>query len=96
MMTKKTEEFETIEADNKQAAENLMNLFFRHCVKECPNSKCHAKIQKVKSGCTHMQCPICYHNFCWTCLNPAKGQKHFKENQNCTIEEPTLQPFEVT
>ena len=90
MKTTVTDESERIEAENKQAATALMNLFFRHCTKECPNHKCSAKIQKVESGCTHMQCPVCYHNFCWVCLKPAKGQKHFKENPQCAVEAGSL------
>lgn len=96
MQYKTSEEFEQIETDNKKACDALMNLFNKHCVKACPNSKCRARIQKVESGCTHMQCPICFNWFCWVCLNPAKGQKHFKENPNCSIEQGNLQPLEVT
>jgi hypothetical protein len=81
-----TVESEKIESENKLAAQALMALFWRHCSKECPNHKCCVKIQKVESGCTHMQCPVCHHGFCWVCLKPAKGQKHFKENPQCAVE----------
>lgn len=43
-----------------------------------------------------MQCPKCYHHFCWVCLNDAKGLKHFKEKPECLEEEPALQPDYIT
>jgi hypothetical protein len=33
---------------------------------------------------------------CWACGNPAKGQKHFKENPQCLDEVASLLPNEVT
>nr|OQO03080.1 hypothetical protein B0A51_18846 [Rachicladosporium sp. CCFEE 5018] len=35
--------------------------------KQCPNAKCGFSIQK-KSGCDHMTCSRCKHEFCWECL----------------------------
>ncbi|OQO12063.1 hypothetical protein B0A48_02702 [Cryoendolithus antarcticus] len=35
--------------------------------KQCPNTKCGFSIQK-KSGCDHMTCSRCKHEFCWECL----------------------------
>jgi hypothetical protein len=54
MDQKQSSEFDAITAGNKQAEVNLMNLFFKHCCKSCPNPKCSAQIQKVESGCSHM------------------------------------------
>jgi ariadne-1 len=35
--------------------------------KQCP--KCNVAIHRV-SGCNHIRCKICRHEFCWTCLGP--------------------------
>ena len=43
-----------------------------------------------------MQCPKCFHYFCWVCLHNAKGQKHYKERPQCLQEEGTLQPEELS
>lgn len=43
-----------------------------------------------------MQCPRCYHHFCWVCLHDAKGLKHYKENPDCEIEDGRLQPEAIT
>ena len=37
----------------------------------CPNTKCGAVIQKT-SGCDHMICRACRHEFCWVCLADYK------------------------
>ena len=63
-----SEDFEQMRKRNAQAEVALNNLFFKVCAKYCPNSKCGIRIQKLKSGCTQMQCPRCYYNFCWVCL----------------------------
>ena len=39
-----------------------------------------------------MQCPKCFHWFCWVCLHDAKGQKHYKEKPECKEELSSLQP----
>lgn len=43
-----------------------------------------------------MQCPRCYYNFCWVCLQQAKGQKHYKERPQCLEEDAHLQPETLT
>ena len=43
-----------------------------------------------------MQCPRCFHHFCWVCLHDAKGQKHYKEKPECLNEDDYLQPEELT
>jgi len=35
--------------------------------KQCPGSRCGARIQK-NQGCDHMTCRKCKHEFCWVCL----------------------------
>ncbi|EGC29499.1 hypothetical protein DICPUDRAFT_42790, partial [Dictyostelium purpureum] len=39
----------------------------KHNVKPCP--KCTSPIEK-DSGCNHMTCTNCQHQYCWLCLNP--------------------------
>lgn len=43
-----------------------------------------------------MQCPKCFQHFCWVCLQNAKGLKHFKDREDCNIEDGNLQPEELT
>lgn len=40
--------------------------------KMCPNKKCERPIEK-SSGCNHMNCRSCGHDFCWMCLGPWKS-----------------------
>ena len=84
------EQREILDKRNKIAEEALNVLFFRYCAKFCPNIKCGIKLQKEKAGCTKMECPKCYHKFCWVCLHDAKGKKHFLERPDCLQEEPHL------
>ena len=42
--------------------------------KKCPS--CHVPIEK-NSGCNHMTCAKCRHEFCWLCLQPYTST-HFK------------------
>ena len=44
LLMEATEEFDEMKQNNAKAANDLMNLFFRWCAKECPNHKCRAKI----------------------------------------------------
>ncbi|CAF1442892.1 unnamed protein product [Adineta steineri] len=37
--------------------------------KKCP--KCHSYIEKI-SGCDHMTCKKCQHEFCWECFSDYK------------------------
>ena len=90
------EEKENLEQKNKLAEQALNTLFFKYCAKYCPNLKCGIRIQKEKSGCTKMQCPKCFHHFCWACLHDAKGLKHYKEKPECVEEERHLQPEYLT
>jgi len=86
----KKDDKEELDNKNKIAEAALNELFFRLCAKYCPNLKCGIRIQKIESGCTKMQCPKCFQNFCWVCLQNAKGLKHFKERIDCTIEAGNL------
>jgi len=81
---------------NKKAEEALNGLFFKFCAKYCPNLKCGVRIQKEKTGCTRMQCPMCKLHFCWACLGEAKGTMHWKQRPDCIAEEPYLQPEHLT
>ncbi len=87
---------EEIFEKNRKAEQLLNTLFLKHCAKQCPNLKCGQYFQLMRdSECTHMQCPRCFTWFCWVCCNPAKGQKHFKENPSCKNFGPP-QPDEIT
>ncbi|KAF1952721.1 hypothetical protein CC80DRAFT_538110 [Byssothecium circinans] len=48
-------------ADEKKSEETIKAIG----AKPCP--KCGVNIEKI-SGCDHMQCHQCHHNFCWVCL----------------------------
>jgi hypothetical protein len=41
---------------------------------KCP--RCKTTIEKV-SGCMHMTCPICNHEWCWTCGCDYKSIVHY-------------------
>lgn len=95
------EEKEGLEARNKRAEEILNNLYFKKCCKQCPNLKCGLRIQKIEGYCegqpgNKMQCPKCHQHFCWACLQPAKGQKHYKERLECLPEDPFRQVEELS
>ena len=85
-----------VKAENAKYESMLTDLYFKKCTKLCPNPRCQVRICKVESGCTHVQCTICFHYMCWACGKPAKGQKHFKENPECIDEKRSLLPAEVT
>ena len=50
------------------------NLWLKVNTKKCP--KCKTNIEK-NSGCMHMTCQKCRHEFCWLCLGDYK--KHQSE-----------------
>ncbi len=57
---------EATTANKKRTIENsLSQRFLRANCKECP--RCEAIGQKV-SGCDHIRCPRCKHEYCWICL----------------------------
>jgi len=57
---------EATTANSKRAIENsLSQRFLRANCKKCP--RCQAVGQKV-SGCDHIKCPRCKHEYCWICL----------------------------
>lgn len=85
-----------VRMDNAKHEVMLTDLYMKKCTKICPNPRCQVRICKVKSGCTHVQCTICFHYMCWACGKPAKGQKHFKENPDCIDEEKSLLPEHIT
>ncbi|MDR3647140.1 MAG: IBR domain-containing protein [Candidatus Babeliales bacterium] len=51
---------------------SLLKLMHQN-TKQCP--KCHEYIEK-ESGCDHMKCIRCDHNFCWNCLQPNHKMNH--------------------
>lgn len=54
----------------KRAEEKSAKYLDRRA-KTCPNAKCGAVIQKT-SGCDHMICLACRHEFCWVCFADYK------------------------
>ncbi|UJR24752.1 hypothetical protein I4U23_006126 [Adineta vaga] len=50
---------------NTTIDDNNTQIWLRKHSKICP--KCHSYIEKV-SGCDHMTCKRCGHQFCWQCL----------------------------
>nr|CCD13612.1 unnamed protein product [Trypanosoma congolense IL3000] len=48
--------------------------------KACPN--CSVRVEK-NSGCDHMKCSKCLHNYCWICLGPWVGHAAHR----CNIEQ---------
>jgi hypothetical protein len=85
-----------INSRNLEYAQQLSQIFIKYCTKPCPNPKCRVPISKDYAGCTHLQCTQCYTWMCWACGKEAKGQKHFKENEKCLVEEGTLLPPSIT
>jgi len=71
----------------------------RNNAKPCP--KCKVLIQKI-SGCNHMTCNMCKHEFCWLCF-ANYSPSHF-QNSKCnmfgdpwrSVELPTLYPAQST
>ncbi|CAF5141144.1 unnamed protein product [Rotaria sp. Silwood1] len=47
------------------STDDNIRLWLRKNTKRCP--LCHSFIEKI-SGCDHMTCTICKHQFCWICL----------------------------
>lgn len=53
--------------------------------KKCPNEKCRWWIEK-NSGCDHMTCSKCRHQFCWVCLatyKPIRDQGNHMHRADC-------------
>ena len=48
-------------------------------LRKCPN--CKSPIEK-SSGCNHMNCKKCKHEFCWLCLRPY-SHYHYKYYNCC-------------
>ena len=88
-------EIKEIEQSNKENALKLTQLYLKYCTKPCPNPKCHVPITKDLSGCTHIQCTLCYTWMCWACGVVAKGQMHYKQSPECYSDENTILPLEV-
>ena len=61
-------------SENPTAPRDLNKLWLEMNTKKCP--KCKIIIEK-NSGCMHMTCGKCSHEFCWLCLGSAKSHsKH--------------------
>ncbi len=86
---------EATTANNKRALENsLSQRFLRANCKICP--RCEAIGQKV-SGCDHIKCPRCKHEYCWICLVDYKEiRKHGNERHldNCLYRGENLPEVE--
>lgn len=60
------EAFEKWDSSVESMLDNLNLNWKKKNTKSCP--KCKAPIEK-NSGCMHMTCYKCHHNFCWLCLD---------------------------
>jgi IBR domain, a half RING-finger domain len=58
----------------KRAEEESAQYLSRNA-KTCPNGVCGARIQKA-TGCDHMTCRVCQHEFCWVCLADFNRIRH--------------------
>ena len=56
---------------NSSESENLVWIIAN--TKMCPNVKCGRPIEK-STGCNHMTCKVCSHEFCWLCT--GKWSEH--------------------
>ena len=62
-----TDEVEKARIQEQQRAEKDSAGYLLEWAKKCPNEACGAQIQKT-TGCDHMTCRLCHHQFCWLCL----------------------------
>ncbi len=58
---------------NKNMTDNLGIKLYKY-----PN--CNSFIEKVE-GCSHMDCLMCYHTWCWTCGYPKGHFFHIITNE---------------
>jgi ariadne-1 len=63
--------FKKWQIKNSSESENLIWIIAN--TKMCPNSKCGRPIEK-STGCNHMTCKVCSHEFCWLCM--GKWSEH--------------------
>ena len=96
LLVEYAELIEDIHEKNKIIENQLNDIYFKNCTKQCPNKKCGARISLESGGCSQVQCLVCYNWFCWVCLGSAKGQKHFKERPDHWSDEGHIQPIDVT
>eukprot|EP00923_Selenidium_pygospionis_P016072 GHVN01028145.1.p1 GENE.GHVN01028145.1~~GHVN01028145.1.p1 ORF type:complete len:571 (+),score=103.68 GHVN01028145.1:675-2387(+) len=61
------------ESRKKTDGRNAFWMFINS--KPCPNKTCQAPIQK-DSGCLHMTCTRCSHQFCWLCMSDWQNHKY--------------------
>ncbi|KAF2501288.1 hypothetical protein BU16DRAFT_451626, partial [Lophium mytilinum] len=68
----------------KREEEKASEKLIRETAKKCPG--CKGKVEKM-SGCDHMTCSKCRHQFCWICLapfGPIREEGNSKHNKTCT------------
>ncbi|KAH8722590.1 hypothetical protein GQ44DRAFT_354212 [Phaeosphaeriaceae sp. PMI808] len=63
--------------------------------KGCP--KCNVRIEKG-SGCFHMTCSSCRHEFCWECLECwyLVAANHLNHGDGCFFRNSDLQPTGIS
>ena len=68
----------------KEEADSENLKWLKEFTKPCPNPKCNTSIEK-NTGCNHMTCFKCKHQFCWLCLADDQNYKHTQGQQGCEL-----------
>ncbi|CAF4511802.1 unnamed protein product [Rotaria sp. Silwood2] len=64
---------------NISSIDNNTQIWIRKHSKKCP--KCKSYIEKI-SGCDHMTCTICKHQFCWQCFSDYRNIQIYGRKQH--------------
>ncbi|CAI2375434.1 unnamed protein product [Moneuplotes crassus] len=60
----------------------IRRIYKNKKIKRCP--KCKTNIQKI-TGCNHMTCSVCLHQFCWSCGGDYHPS-HYSTFSLCSLE----------
>lgn len=69
------------EVRKRQEEEDASLKAVSELTKKCPGTRCGWNIEKT-SGCDHMTCSRCRHEFCWICFAPFSGGSGIRTNGN--------------